>query len=155
MNEILIKLLTAALGSLGFALLCHVEGKKLLVASVGGALNCGFYLLLLGAYENYAIACFFTALIISAIAEVLARIWKTPVLTLLVPMLVSLIPGGNLYYSMLYLIQSNMESFRIYSQRLIYEAGAIAFGIILVACFMQTFLKILKHYKRKKRSASI
>lgn len=150
MNESLIRVLMASLGSLGFALLCHVEGKKLLAATFGGALNCGFYLLMIRAYDSAVLACFFTALLISTLAEVMARVWKTPVITLLVPMLVSLIPGGNLYYSMLYLMQNNMEKFRVYSEQLVWQAGAIAFGILLVTSLTQTILKLLKYQKKKQ-----
>ena len=41
-----IQLITAFLGSLGFAMLFHVRREKLLLASLGGLLSWGVYLLM-------------------------------------------------------------------------------------------------------------
>ena len=45
MNEIIIQLITGMLGSLGFALLFGLKKQYLIVASLGGLLNWGLYLL--------------------------------------------------------------------------------------------------------------
>ena len=44
--DMLIQLVTAFTGSLGFALLFHVRKEKLLLASLGGLLAWGVYLLM-------------------------------------------------------------------------------------------------------------
>ena len=46
MRDIVIQLVTAFAGSLGFALLFHVRREKLLLASLGGLLAWGVYLLM-------------------------------------------------------------------------------------------------------------
>ena len=43
-TEIVMQLVTAFLGSLGFALLFHVRREKLLLASLGGLLSWGYIL---------------------------------------------------------------------------------------------------------------
>ena len=55
---------------------------------------------------------------------------------LLVPMLIPLIPGGDLYYMMSFLVRGQYEAFGQYAQRVLTEAGAIALGIICVASLM-------------------
>ena len=59
-----------------------------------------------------------------------------PVIMLLVPMLIPLSPGGDLYYMMSFLVRGQYEAFGQYAQRVLTEAGAIALGIICVASLM-------------------
>ena len=104
-GEMAVQVGMAAVGALGFGLLFHISGSRLVTILLGGAANWGFYLLALWAYEDRVAAFFAAALATAALAEVLARLLKTPVLTLLVPMLVPLVPGGDLYYTTLALVQ--------------------------------------------------
>ena len=75
-------------------------------------------------------------------AEVLAQLLKAPVITLLMPMLVPLIPGGDLYYTTLALVQGVQQALLDTVRAVIEEAGAMAFGVILVACLVQTLGKL-------------
>ena len=83
-------------------------------------------------------------------SELLARLLKAPVITLLVPMLVPLIPGGDLYYTTLALVQGDTAGFARYGTLFIEEAGAMAFGVILVACLVQTLGKLWLLYSARK-----
>ena len=67
-------------------------------------------------------------------SEVLARIIRAPVLLSLVPTLVPLIPGSDLYYTTSFLLRGQSAEFAQRGQSLLWQAGAIAFGIILVSC---------------------
>ena len=53
-----------------------------------------------------------------------------------------LIPGGDLYYTTLALVQGDTAGFARYGTLFIEEAGAMAFGVILVACLVQTLGKL-------------
>lgn len=70
---------------------------------------------------------------VAALSEVLARMLRTPVILLLVPMLIPEVPGEALYYTMYYLVQGYQEEFGTYSGLVLTEAGAIALGIILAS----------------------
>lgn len=142
-GEMAVQVGMAAVGALGFGLLFHISGSRLVTILLGGAANWGFYLLALWVYEDRVAAFFAAALATAALAEVLARLLKTPVLTLLVPMLVPLVPGGDLYYTTLALVQGDMAAFAQYGSLVLKESGAISFGVILIACAVQTLLKLL------------
>ena len=101
-------------------------------------------------YHDRVIAFFVAALATAVLAEIMARLMKTPVITLLVPMLVPLIPGGDLYYTTLALVQGDMEAFAQYGGMFIREAGAISFGIILVACVVQTAFRLWMLFRERK-----
>ena len=96
-GEILLQIVMAMIGALGFGLLFHIYGSRLITIMLGAAVNWGVYLLAMQWYDNRVTAFFVSTLATATLAEVLARLLKAPVITLLVPMLVPLIPGGDLY----------------------------------------------------------
>lgn len=91
-----------------------------------------------------------------ALSEILARIIKTPVILLLVPILIPEIPGADLYYTMYYLVQESYTEFGSSLNKVMTEAGAIALGIILVSHIVR-FLKnihihVLRQFATKRNS---
>ena len=119
-----VQTLMGCIGSVGFAVLFNIRGRKLLLAAGGGALAWAVYL---------ACTCngldIFAGLFFATLAAALAS-------ELLVPMLIPLIPGGDLYYMMSFFVRGQYEAFGQYAQRVLTEAGAIALGIICVASLM-------------------
>ena len=140
------------LGAIGFAVLFHVKGKKLAVAAFGGGLSWIVYLYILACYGSKPLALLASTITVGLLAEILARVMKTPVTILLVPMLIPLIPGGDLYYTTSYLVRGEelecVRSLKLVAQ----EAGAIAFGIILVTCAVQVVMRISGKLKAIKES---
>ena len=108
-GEILLQIVMAMIGALGFGLLFHISGSRLITIMLGAAVNWGVYLLAMQWYDNRVTAFFVATLATAALDEVLARLLKAPVITLLVPMLVPLIPGGDLYTT-LALVQGDSEA---------------------------------------------
>lgn len=135
----------AILGSVGFAILFHTRGKKLLYIALGGALAWIVYLLSYTRYYDALISTLLSTIVVAALAELIARLIKTPVIILLVPMLVPLIPGGHFYYTMHNLLFGRMTEGMHYLQLTLEEAGAIACGIIFVA-FITQFITKAKNY---------
>ena len=148
--QMILQVMMATIGALGFGLLFHMSGGRLLAITLGGAANWIFDLVGIGIYHDRVIAFFVAALATAVLAEILARLMKTPVITLLVPMLVPLIPGGDLYYTTLALVQGDMEAFAQYGGMFVREAGAISFGIILVACAVQTAFRLWMLFQEQK-----
>nr|WP_297174267.1 threonine/serine exporter family protein [uncultured Agathobaculum sp.] len=142
MADMVLQTATAAVGAFGFGLLFRVSGGRLVTILLGGAANWVFYLLAMYVYADRVLAYFLAALATAALAEVLSRFMKTPVITLLVPMLIPLAPGGDLYHTTFALVRGDVTAFTQYGGLVLREAGAISFGIILVACVAQTAQKI-------------
>ena len=102
MKEWLLPIVSAALGSLSFAMFFGVRSRKLWFSLLGGALNWGLYLLAmkkmgLPATMAYALG----AAAGTLYAEILARIVKTPVTVFVITSVIPMVPGGALYYTML------------------------------------------------------
>lgn len=126
-----IQALAGTVGAVGFAMLFNVHGKKLILIALGSLLSwCCF----IGCRNEGVFYAFFCATLAAAlIGEILARVAKGPVLLFLVPMLIPLIPGSDLYYTMSNLVNGEQERFMHHAKLLVTEAGAIALGIICAA----------------------
>ncbi|MBO7710180.1 MAG: threonine/serine exporter family protein [Lachnospiraceae bacterium] len=129
----LIQILMGTLGAVGFALLFGIRGLKLLPEAVGAALGWGLFLILRAGGFSLFTALLFASAGTAVLSEILARCLRTPVIFLLVPMLIPMIPGGDLYYTMSYLIRGDYASFGQYATLVLIQACAIATGILAVS----------------------
>lgn len=130
MKEWLIPIVSAALGSLSFAMFFGVRSRKLWFSALGGALNWGLYLLAMkemGLSETMAYA--LGAAAGTLYAEILARIIKTPVTVFVITSVIPMVPGGALYETMLGLLQGDKATFVERGLYTLSAAGAMALGI--------------------------
>lgn len=100
------------IGSLGFALLFGIRGTKPLgCIALGSGIGWVVYLVSVAGGHGKAFGMLASSLVIAACSEILARVIKTPVILLLVPMLIPEIPGGDLYYTMYSLVEGDTDKF--------------------------------------------
>jgi len=137
-----IQVCMAMLGAVGFAVWYHVRKEKLIVVTIGGALSWIVYLVVLRVCGDKALGLFISTVTVGFLAEVLARIIKTPVTILLVPMLIPLIPGSDLYYTTSYFLRKQMDDCVVSLESLMKSVGAIAFGIVCVTCLVQVISRV-------------
>lgn len=132
-----VQLLTAWIGSLGFALLFGIRRRYLLVASLGGLMAWAIYL----AMEAWLHVGFLSCLVASAFglvyAEFLARRLKTPATLFVIPAIVPLVPGGILYSAMSSAVRGDMAAARDYGTQTLEYALAIAAGISFVVALRE------------------
>lgn len=138
-----IQIITAFLGALGFGVLYHIKGYKLVVVGAGGMLSWMVYLGVHATYDDKILSLFASTIAVGITSEILARVIKTPVTILMVPMLIPLVPGSDLFYATSNLMLNDLEAFSFYLNLVLKEAAAIAFGIILVACLIQLLQPLL------------
>lgn len=144
MEDVLLQLGTAFIGSLGFALLFNVRRQFWFVGSLGGLLGWAIYLLGTTQTEGVFMPCLAASAFAALYAEVLARILKAPATIFFIPSIVPLIPGSTLYYTMSYAVQNSWEVSGSYGFLTIQYALSIASGISLVWAFSMMVTKILK-----------
>lgn len=140
-----IQTIMGLLGSIGFAVLFGIYDRKLFVIAAGSAAGWAVYLICAARGCSLFMALFVSSLFITALSEILARIMKTPVILLLVPILIPEIPGADLYYTMYYLVQGLYTEFGNSLNKVMTEAGAIALGIILASHMARFFRNIHIH----------
>ena len=145
----LIQICMGYLGSLGFGVLFHLRGKKLIIASLGGFLSWSVFLALAGLIPSEAIRYFLAAAAVTVYAEVFARILKTPTTTFLVVSLIPLIPGGALYYTMNYALNEQWNSFINQAFYTLELACCLAVGIIAVTTLTRMVMALRRHWRKK------
>jgi len=145
MKEYIIQIITASLGSLGFALLFNLRKRHLAIASLNGLLCWSIYLL---CNNLFGLDIFFSTLIASvwtaSYAEIFARIRKTPASQFMIIGLIPLVPGASLYRSMQALVENNLPKASLYSTATIKYTLGIAAGI----CLVYTITNIIHNLKR-------
>lgn len=135
-----IQIITAALGTLGFSLVFGSRRSHLLYLSIGGALSWTAYLAAAQFYSSEPFCYFIAAAAVGIYSEILARILKTPTVSILIPSVLPLIPGGMLYYTMRYAIAKDWALFISNGSLTLSIALSIALGVITVSTAVKLFL---------------
>ncbi len=128
--DMLLQLAMAFLGSLGFALLFQVKRERLLLASLGGLLAWGVYLLMGLVSDQEVVRYFVASVVLTVYGETLARIVKCPATLFIVTASIPLIPGGSLYRTMECFMRNDLDAFSSQGLTTVLLAVAIAVGML-------------------------
>ena len=149
MQNPVIMLATAALGTLGFSILFYVHPRRLLVATLGGILTCGVYLLCGHLIGGELLPNLLGALVGAGFSEIMGRLTKAPVPVYMVPCVIPLVPGSALYGAMFNFVAKHYSDAATYALTTLEVALGIAGGIV-VASVIGLFIRPKKDRKRKK-----
>ncbi len=144
----LLQIFAAFIGTLGFAYMFNIHGKKLLLAALGGLLSWSLFLLLGLAIDEEVTRYFIVSILITLYSEILARLIKTPATTFCIISLIPLVPGGALYYTMAYALSGNSQNFvekAVYTLEL---ATALSLGIVIVTA-------VFHYISRRKKQPKV
>lgn len=150
MKDAIIQILMGGLGTLGFNILFHIRGKKLLLATLGGVISWTVFLLAAPVLPGEAARYFLAAAVITVYGEIFARLEKTPTTTFLVPSAVPLIPGSALYYTMNYALNGQWTAFASQALYTLELAVSLALGIIAVTTVSRFIRMVTLRLKNRK-----
>ena len=147
---IIIQSTFAFFATLGFGILFNIKGRKLFYAGLGGGLSWFISLICQGIGFNVNASFFISSIIFSLYSEVMARVLKTPVTTLIICALIPLVPGGGMYYTMYGAINGNiLESIKL-GLNTLSSAGSLALGILFVSTITRLFMSAKKKREFKE-----
>lgn len=135
--DVILQLITAFFGTLGFGLLFNIHGLKLWLGALGGLLCWGAFLLLGLFIPSEILRYLIVSVLIASYSEILARKIKTPATVFCMVSLIPLIPGGSLYYSVAYALDGDWISFFPKILHTLELAAALSAGILLVTAAMR------------------
>lgn len=135
------------IGCLGFAMLYNLHGKKLWISGIGGLISWASFLMFQYFMENNFLMNMFAAIVATAYAEIAARVTKAPATVYLVSSIISLVPGGNLYYTMNYALAKNWQLFTSFGQRTLIIAMALSGGIMMASSLYRLCHEMGKYYR--------
>ncbi len=148
----IIQVLAGFVGTLGFGVLFNVRGKRLIVAAIGGLLSWLLFILINKVVNNEPVTYFAVSVAISAYAEIMARVLKTPTTAFIITGLIPLIPGGSLYYTMAYAFESDINKFVSKAVYTLELAAALALGVITVTTIVKIINKITQKVKNDRKA---
>lgn len=151
MNEPIIQIITAAIGTLGFSIYFRVNERNVFAATLGGAMGWAIYLLIFHFTEHLFFANFIAALMVYLYAEAAARILKAPANIYLISGIIPLLPGNALYYTMRGVVDGNSEMFSGYLSDTLAITFGIAAGIVVGTVLITYYIKLSEMRKRKKQ----
>jgi uncharacterized membrane protein YjjB (DUF3815 family) len=134
----------AFLSSIGFGILFNIRGKNLIVASLGGALGWFTYLFSGSLQSSEIFSLFLASMVVSIYSEIMARVYKTPVTIFILCGIIPLVPGGGMYFATLEAVKGNLSIALSKGIETLFNAGAIAIGIVFVSSASTIFKKIKK-----------
>lgn len=148
--DLLMKIVTAFLSSVGFAIVLRVAPRHVIVGSLGGAATYFIYCAVLHAGLGYFAAGFISTTFTALYAETLARVRRAPAIVFLLPGVIPTVPGGDLYRGMRDLISGKVpEALTNFGIALNIALG-IAGGIVAVSIIYGIVSDAVKARKAKK-----
>lgn len=150
--DIIENLVLGGLSVIGFSLITNAPRRAARIIGITGALSWTvFYILKNYSHMNILIANYIGAVIISALAYFFARRYRLPENIIVIPCLVNLVPGGNAYRTILYMVQNNYSGSINQGLQTFLIASFLAIGLFTTPYVAATIkrLKMLKRTGRK------
>ena len=129
--SILIQCIFAFLAILAFSIIIEAPRKCLFVNGVLAALGWAVYLAVLP-YSSVVSATFVSDFVVAVCSHILARLLKVPVIALLIPAILTIVPGAGMYQTVYNIMNSSVDTALYSLFSTLGAAGAIAFAIFLV-----------------------
>lgn len=129
----------AYIASLSYAIIFNVNKKTAYLAALGGGLGYLTFSLSLDIFNLYGLSYFLAAILISFYGEIMARIKKMPVTAFLTTALIPLVPGGQLYETMLSFIKKDNMGAIDGFVGVVMATGSLALGILIVSTISKSY----------------
>ncbi|MDY3919695.1 MAG: threonine/serine exporter family protein [Candidatus Limivivens sp.] len=146
--DTVIQVLGAFLAILAFSVVIDAPKKYLPYCGMTGAVGWFVYLLTLPGFGAVG-ANFLGALAISLLSHILARIFKAPVTVFLIPGILILVPGADLYRSVYNFLIGDQSLAGGYLTRTIQIAGMIALAIFIT----DSLFAVFQQNRRRRKNA--
>ncbi len=151
---IIVRLITAVIGTVSFSIIFKMNPKRLFIAAVGGFLTCAGYEIAYLLTPTVIIASFASAVVMALFSEIAARVLKAPAIIFIFPCLIPIVPGRALYYSVYHLLMSNPTEAATSAKAAILTVLGIAVGLGVASIFIGIALQIIKAIKNRSNEST-
>lgn len=135
----LVQIITAAVGTAGFALIFRVHRRRIVPAALVGMLSWGVYLFSFSCSESIVASSVIAAAFAGICAGVLSFVMRCPSNVFLIPGIIPLLPGGALYCTMSAVLKKDQQVFAAKGMETVSTAFGIAMGILAVQALFLYF----------------
>lgn len=124
------EILFCTLGSVFFAFGMKIPKNCILFVTTGSFITASCERML-NEYYGELIACCTAMICLVFFCEVIARAKKLPTSVILIPSAIPLLPGGSIYYTMLYAITGVNDKFLLYAKSTVLTGLGISLGAVI------------------------
>ena len=132
MIYIIIESIISSFATLGFSLFYDSPKRSYKIVMVSGFVAWFVYKYLTMILNNKFIAALFASIAVGII-EIASRKVHMPVTVFVIPGIISLVPGADMYYTMYYTIQQNSKLAFSHARNAMLFAASIALGILVAS----------------------
>lgn len=131
----------------GFCLIYNVPLKKCSVCMAVGAVTWMSYQAVIQLNGSQVLAAFIGSCIVWLLSNISSRIFKETSTMFIIPGIICLVPGAGTYYTMLAVLNNDMESFASEGTLTLMTAGAIAAGLLAMGSVTGVIVKFINRIK--------
>ena len=145
-----VMLISGVISTIGYGIIFNNKYKHLPIVALSSGLATAVYLL--GNYlsNNSFVSVMCGTIVATLVAELLARILKSPTTVFIIPAIIPFVPGARLFFMMFSLVNSDPVLAKVHFSELLLSSLGIAVGIILATVFAQIVIKTMKKIKTRK-----
>ena len=145
-----IMIIMGVIATIGFGIIFNNKYKHLPIVTFGGLVATVVYLLGSQLSSNEFISVMLGTVVATLLAEMLARVFKSPTTVFLMPAIIPFVPGARLFFMMYSLLNGDMVAAKANFTTLTLASLGIAVGVIIASVFAQVIIKITKRIKTLK-----
>ncbi len=142
----LMQFIWAFLSILGFSIRSNLKGSKVFFSSLGGGLAWALYLISLYYTKSPLLSVFISTILVCSYSEVVAPRFKVPVSVFVICVIIPLVPGSGLYYSMRAYLNHDLVGASEKLLETLMIAGTIAIGIAVVSSVTNLIHRVINRF---------
>lgn len=150
MSNLIIQFLFAFLGTLGFAIIFNVPLRHMPVASIIGGLGWVTYQVAMSMGSAIPFACFLGSCTVGLTSDLASRFLKEAATIFVIPGVLPLVPGAGTYYTMLAIVEGNLDKAASTGVQTLAMAGAIALGLLVIGTVVQVFRGAVRNMRKQR-----
>lgn len=144
MTELLIQFIYMLFPTCGFCILFKVPLKQFPACILVGAISWTAYQFCLFCDASAVLSCFIASCLVGLLSDICSRLFKEAATIFIIPGIFCLVPGAGMYYTMLSLLQHDMDGFAANGITTLSMAGAIAVGLLVTGSLIRVILSVIR-----------
>lgn len=144
MNDLILQFIYALFATCGFSILFKVPARQIPFCIITGALGWSCYKFSIYYEISPVMSCFLASCFVGILSDILARLRKEASTIFIIPGIICLVPGANIYYTMASMLNHDFAETASIGTETLMMAGAIAVGLLIIGSLIKILRSIIK-----------
>lgn len=118
--------------TVGFCIIFHVPKKHIIPAALVGACGWVTYSYCIASNSGSVLGCFAASCTVALLSDIFSRLFKDAATIFIIPGILPIVPGANMYYTMLAILERDLDKTASIGTETLLMAGAIAVALLMV-----------------------